>query len=452
MYKLHPYQQRLVDETREKLKFGAKSVLVQSPAGSGKSIVISEVARLAVNKGGQVMFMVHRKELVNQIRQSFIENDVDLSHCTIMTVGRIVNRLDKLPKPTLIICDETHHSLAATYKKIYEFYADVSRLGYSATPWRLNGKGLHDVYETMIEGPKIDWLIENQYLAPYKYYSIKLVDDSKLKKSSTGDYTNNSVNEAVGKTIFGDVIETYRSKADGQQAIVYAHSVEYSKLVANAFNDAGITAIHADAKTPTAERDQIMSDFKAGKLKVLCNVDLISEGFNVPDCSTVIMLRPTESLVLYIQQSMRCMRYKPGKVATINDHVANYTRVGLPDDSREWTLNDRKKRKKSAVNDAPPIRQCMFCFAVIPASSNICPVCGREVEHDSTEMETDNTIELEEIHGKLEMKTEYDTVRYGHMQPSEAQTMEDLQGIAKARGYKPGWAFYQAKTKGFIKN
>lgn len=398
------------------------------------------------------MFMVHRKELVEQITNSFTENSVVLSKCTIMTVGRIVNRLDKLPKPTLIITDETHHSLAKTYQAIYDYYANVPRLGFSATPWRLNGRGLHDVYDAMIEGPSVDWLIEHQYLAPYKYYSIKLVDDSKLKKSSTGDYTNNSVNEAVGKTIFGDVIETYQNKTAGQQAIVYTHSVEYSKLIAEAFNEAGITAKHADAKTPTAERDQIMSDFKTGKLKVLCNVDLISEGFNVPDCSTVIMLRPTESLVLYIQQSMRCMRYQPGKVATIIDHVANYTRFGLPDDDRQWSLDDRKKKKNTNAENGPAITQCKFCYAVIPAGLTVCPICGQEIEHEASEIETDNTVVLEEIHGKLEMKTEYDTVRYGHMQPSEAQTMEDLQGIAKARGYKPGWAFYQAKTKGLIKN
>ncbi|WP_460730455.1 DEAD/DEAH box helicase, partial [Nocardia heshunensis] len=206
--------------------------------------------------------------------------------------------------------------------------------------------GLHDVYDDMVLGPSIDWLIENHYLAPYKYFSVKLVNDEKLKKSSTGDYTNKSIDDAVGRTIFGDVVKTYQEKTPGQQAIVYAHSVEFSKEVAEAFRRAGINAEHADAKTPTAERERIMANFKAGELKVLCNVDLISEGFNVPDCSVVIMLRPTESLVLYIQQSMRSMRYRPNKTATIIDHVANYSRFGLPDDEHTWTLDDRKKRKK----------------------------------------------------------------------------------------------------------
>lgn len=411
--------------------------------------MIAEIARLAVAKGGQVMFTVHRKELVNQIKQSFRENEVDLTRCTILTVGKIAHRLNILPKPTLIITDETHHSLAKTYQTIYDYYQGVPRLGFTATPWRLNGKGLHDVYDAMILGPSIDWLIENHYLAPYKYYSVKLVDDAKLKKSSTGDYTSKSMDEAVGRTIFGDVVKTYQEKTPGQQAIVYAHSVEFSKAIAQAFQAAGIEAAHADAKTPSAERERIMSGFKSGSLKVLCNVDLISEGFNVPDCSVVIMLRPTESLVLFIQQSMRSMRYRPDKVATIIDHVGNYLRFGLPDDEHQWTLADRKKRKKQGASDAPPIRTCEFCFAVIPAAAVICPVCGRKMEKSSSEMETDNTVELERIHGSLDMKTDYNALRYGRMKPAEAQNMEDLRGIAKSRGYKPGWIWFQAKSRGW---
>lgn len=424
-------------------------MLLQSPAGSGKSVMIAEIARLAVAKGGQVMFTVHRKELVNQIKQSFRENEVDLTRCTILTVGKIAHRLNILPKPTLIITDETHHSLAKTYQTIYDYYQGVPRLGFTATPWRLNGKGLHDVYDAMILGPSIDWLIENHYLAPYKYYSVKLVDDAKLKKSTTGDYTSKSMDEAVGRTIFGDVVKTYQEKTPGQQAIVYAHSVEFSKAIAQAFQAAGIEAAHADAKTPSAERERIMSGFKSGSLKVLCNVDLISEGFNVPDCSVVIMLRPTESLVLFIQQSMRSMRYRPDKVATIIDHVGNYLRFGLPDDEHQWTLADRKKRKKQGASDAPPIRTCEFCFAVIPAAAVICPVCGRKMEKSSSEMETDNTVELERIHGSLDMKTDYNALRYGRMKPAEAQNMEDLRGIAKSRGYKPGWIWFQAKSRGW---
>ncbi|WP_099960221.1 DEAD/DEAH box helicase [Latilactobacillus sakei] len=448
MYQLHPYQIKLVEQARQELRKGNKSCLLVSPAGSGKSVVIAEIARLTTLKGGRVMFMVHRQELINQIMESFKANSVDLNLCTVMTVGKIRNRLDSLPVPNLIITDETHHSLAKTYRDIYEHYANVPRLGFSATPWRLNGKGLGDVYDAMIEGPDVQWLIDNHYLAPFDYYSVNLIDESKLSKSSTGDYSNKSIDEAVGHTIYGDVVKTYRDKVDGQQAIVYAHSIAFSKQIAKQFRDAGINAAHCDSKTPQRERDKIMTDFKKGTLKVLSNCDLISEGYNVPDCSCVIMLRPTESLVLFIQQSMRCMRFKPGKQATIIDHVANYTRFGLPNTPHKWTLADREKKKKS-TNTAveTPIKQCAFCFAVIPAQSKNCPLCGHEVEIVQTEIKVDETARIEKIESNFRLQADYIVTK----KISELKSYEELKAYAKARGYKQGWIYFQAKNKGLIK-
>ncbi|WP_413481214.1 DEAD/DEAH box helicase [Latilactobacillus sakei] len=448
MYQLHPYQIKLVEQARQELRKGNKSCLLVSPAGSGKSVVIAEIARLTTLKGGRVMFMVHRQELINQIMESFKANSVDLNLCTVMTVGKIRNRLDSLPVPNLIITDETHHSLAKTYRDIYEHYANVPRLGFSATPWRLNGKGLGDVYDAMIEGPDVQWLIDNHYLAPFDYYSVNLIDESKLSKSSTGDYSNKSIDEAVGHTIYGDVVKTYRDKVDGQQAIVYAHSIAFSKQIAKQFRDAGINAAHCDSKTPQRERDKIMTDFKKGTLKVLSNCDLISEGYNVPDCSCVIMLRPTESLVLFIQQSMRCMRFKPGKQATIIDHVANYTRFGLPNTPHKWTLKDREKKKKS-TNTAveTPIKQCAFCFAVIPAQSKNCPLCGHEVEVVQTEIKVDETAHIEKIESNFRLQTDYIVTK----KPQELNSYDELKAYAKAKGYKQGWIYFQAKNKGLIK-
>ncbi|WP_353891466.1 DEAD/DEAH box helicase [Latilactobacillus sakei] len=448
MYQLHPYQLKLVEQARQELRKGNKSCLLVSPAGSGKSVVIAEIARLTTLKGGRVMFMVHRQELINQIMESFKANSVDLNLCTVMTVGKIRNRLDSLPVPNLIITDETHHSLAKTYRDIYEHYANVPRLGFSATPWRLNGKGLGDVYDAMVEGPDVQWLIDNHYLAPFDYYSVNLIDESKLSKSSTGDYSNKSIDEAVGHTIYGDVIKTYRDKVDGQQTIVYAHSIAFSKQIAQQFRDAGINAAHCDSKTPQRERDKIMSDFKKGTLKVLSNVDLISEGYNAPDCSCVIMIRPTESLVLFIQQSMRCMRFKPGKQATIIDHVANYTRFGLPNTPHKWTLADREKKKKSTNTTVDtPIKQCAFCFAVIPAQSKSCPLCGHEVEVVQSEIKVDETARIEKIENNFRLQADYIVTK----KISELKSYEELKAYAKARGYKQGWIYFQAKNKGLIK-
>lgn len=445
MFKLFGYQQELVDKARQSLAKGNHSVLLVSPAGSGKSVVIAEIARRAVEKGGHVLFMVHRKELVEQIRETFKADEIDLAHTTIMTVGRIKNRLGKLPKPTLIITDETHHALAKTYLTIYDHYSDVTRLGFTATPWRLSGKGLKDVYDDMVEGPSVQWLIDHSYLADFTMYGYDSGDDSQLKKSSTGDYTGRSMDDYAKTIIRGDVIKTWREKANGRKTIVYCHAVWFSKEVTQAFNNAGIKAAHVDSKTPAGERSKIMADFKAGKIMVLCNCDLISEGFNVPDCSCVVLLRPTESLVLYIQQSMRSMRFVPGKHAVIIDQVGNFKKFGTPAAPHTWTLEDHKKKKGNGGGQpGPPVRTCEKCFAVIPAQSRICPICGAEIEVTKTELDIDRDASLDDVTQFKPFAASYIVTK----RPSELKTRQDLEEYAKAKGYKPGWVYYQLKKRG----
>lgn len=445
MFKPYPYQQDLINRARQSLASGHHSVLIVSPAGSGKSVVIAEIARLAVKKGGHVMFTVHRKELVAQIKETFQADGIDLTRTTIMTVGKIKNRLSKLPRPSLIITDETHHSLARTYRQIYDYYADVPRVGFTATPWRLSGKGLHDVYDDMVEGPDVQWLIDNHYLAPFTMYGYNERRDL-LEKGSTGDYTNASMDEFAKTIVRGDIVHTWREKADGRKTIIYCHAVWFSQAVAEAFNQAGIPAAHADSKTPASERDRIMTDFKAGKIKILCNVDLVSEGFNVPDCSCVVMLRPTKSLVLYIQQSMRSMRFQPGKQAVIIDQVGNFNEFGLPSAPRKWSLADRKKKlKKSDKSDGPSVQTCKQCFAVIPAGCKICPICGAEIETEKQEVEVDHEAKLEDV-TKFSFKTNYKMLK----KPDELTSPAELKEYAKLRGYKPGWVYYQMKSHGWL--
>lgn len=450
MLKPYDYQQKLIDEARQKLAEKNQGVLIVSPAGSGKSIVIAEIARLTTKKGGQVLFIVHRQELVDQITESFRQQDVNLSQCTIITVGKAKNRLGKFPKPSLIITDESHHSRANTYQKIYEYFADVPRLGFTATPWRMNGKGFADIYSAMVEGPTVKWLIDHHKLAPYTYYSVNLADADKLHFSSNGDFSNKSIDDALGKTIFGDVIKTWKRVANECKTILYAHSRKYSAQIAQKFCDAGVKAVHCDSKTPQREREKIMSDFKNGKIKILCNVDLISEGFNVPDCSCVIMLRPTASLVLDIQQSMRCMRYVPNKKAIIIDHVGNCYRHGLPLSPHNWTLRDRKRKKRRKANSmSQPIKTCPTCYAVIPAQCKTCPVCGAEIPVENSEMKEERDAKIVKI-DQFKFITDYKKTRYAQMKPGDAKTVEDLYEIAKARGYKPGWAYVQAKKRGML--
>ena len=447
-FDLYDYQKELVTKARKSLATGNKGVLIQSPPGSGKSVVIAEIARLTTDKGNRVMFLVHRKELVEQITETFKANEVDLDLCTIMTVTKVANRLELLPKPSLIITDETHHSRAKTYRNIYDYYSNVPRLGFTATPWRMNGKGFEDIYSEMVEGKSVKWLIENNRLAPYEYYSIPEADIGKLQKSSTGDYTNKSIEKALKSTIFGDVVENYVKVASGQKTILYAHSIEYSQKFADEFKGAGIKAVHVDSKTPSAERDEVMNDFRNGKIKVLCNVDLISEGFDVPDCTCVIMARPTDSLVLYLQQSMRCMRYQPNKTATIIDHVANYTRHFLPDTDRTWDLKGfEKKRKKRQRNENEiAIKECPNCFGVMESKTLIendfhCPYCNFKIEVIKADKEV-----IDATLSKLDsdsLTVSYEKIniikKYKQKDKKELTSIEDWYLYAKAHNFKDGW-------------
>lgn len=439
---LYPYQEKIVNEVREAYREGLKAPCVVSPCGSGKSVVIAHIAKQATDKGNRVLFLVHRKELKDQITATFKRSGVDMDLATVGMVQTIVRRLDKTPPPALIITDENHHALAKTYRKIYDFYEDVPRLGFTATPIRLNGAGLGEVNDKLIVGPSVEWLIKNHYLSPYRYFAPPSVDLSHLKKRH-GEFTSKSIDDAMrqdARIIYGDAVKHYKRLADGEQSICYCHSVEASLAAKAAFNAAGIPAAHIDAKTAKAVRDKIIGDFRDQKIRVLCNVDLIGEGFDVPDCSTVIMLRPTASLSLFIQQSMRGMRYRPGKISKIIDHVGNVERHGFPDTNRVWSL--RGEVKAQGGGGSPQVKMCKGCFATVPAGTTECPYCGAAFEPEVAPVEVVDG-DLEEIKNTFSFTVSY-------KEPSDCQSMAELYALADERGYKRGWAYYQGKMLGFI--
>lgn len=449
-------------EARQKLAHKNKGVMIVSPPGSGKSVVIAEIARLTALKGNRILFFVHRRELTRQIEEAFISNGVDMSKVIIDTVQRVWNHIQSLPKPSLIIIDEAHHSKAKTYKKILEYWPDVPRLGFTATPWRMSGEGFIDEYSAMVEGPQVQWLIDNQRLAPYDYYAVPLGDFSKLVSHSGQDYTGSSMSEYMKTIAFGDLIGNWKKHADGRQTICYTPTVDTALEVVQRFQEAGISAAEADGKTPTATRDEVMEGFKNGKYQVLVNCDLVSEGFNVPECSCVILLRPTKSLVLYLQQAMRCMRYQPDKRAIILDHVNNWEKFGLPNQDRAWTLESRKRGKsREGGSEVSGIYQCDYCMGVFMRDENIvsetdevkiieCPYCGRQfeikVERKDKELGADDGMELKKIQ----------EVNNGHFKTSkviklkDCKTYADLEAFAKQRNYKHGWVYYQAKARHLI--
>lgn len=440
---LRNYQEALVQKAHDTFRRGLKSACIVLPCGGGKSVIVAEIAKRTTEKLNRVLFLVHRIELCEQIEQTFRKCGVDMDFCQICMVQTACRRLQKIPRPSLIITDETHHSKSTSYRKIYDFFPEAFRLGVTATPIRLDGSGLGDVYQNLIEGVSAKWLIENKYLSPYTYYAPTVADLNGIKIQRGEFETKSAENVLFNRTVFGNVISHYRRIADEKQAICYCVSVKHSSAMAEEFQANGISAVHIDGTTPKAERQRIIEDFRQGKIKILCNVDLISEGFDVPDCECAILLRPTKSLTLYIQQSMRCMRYKSGKSAVIIDHVGNYARFGMPDADREWTLESKPKKSRQQAEKEVKVLQCPECFYTFQPEDDvkICPACGYEFPKKERTLEIEDKTELKEIVGF--------TLKYDDS-PSQCRNYNDLISYAKKRGYKMGWAYYQAKQRGFL--
>lgn len=442
---LRDYQLDLVSRVHDSWRQGYKRPCIVLPCGGGKSIITADMAKRTTDNGKRVLFLVHRRELCEQIENTFRAYGVDMEGCQVGMVQTITRRLTKIEKPSLIITDENHHCLAASYKRIYEYF-NAHCVGVTATPVRLNGGGLGEINDTLIVGISAKELIARSCLSPYEYYAPPVADLSGIR-SRNGDYAPEDIENALAKPhIYGDVIGYYKQLSEGKKAICYCATVKHSKDMAEAFREAGINAAHIDGTTPAGERAEIISAFRSGTIQILCNVDLISEGFDVPDCNTSILLRPTKSLTLYIQQSMRCMRYQPDKTAIIIDHVGNVHRHGLPDQDREWTLEPKPPKKKQ---NTVSVRQCPECFCTHEPAPE-CPNCGYiyPVKVQELPREKRDTT-LQRIMDPAEMALRDKVTKY--VSPSECRTVHELYIFADLKHYKKGWAYHQAVAMGMLR-
>jgi superfamily II DNA or RNA helicase len=350
----------------------------------------------------------------------------------VQTVSR---HLDRILTPQLIITDEAHHSTASTYRKIYDTFPEALRLGFTATPCRLNAGGLGEVYTDLITSVSTQWLIENHYLAPYKYYSVKLADTSGLHIRA-GDYKADEVAALMQNSeIYGGTVEQWERLARGKKTIVYCASVEAARMTAAQFIRSGYPAASLDGSTPPEARRQVMESFRRGDTLILCNCELFGEGLDVPDCECTVLLRPTQSLTLYIQQSMRSMRYMPDKTAIIIDHVGNCYLHGLPDDNREWTLEPKKKQENIVK-----IRECKECFAVYPPSLDKCPYCGAPAVKE-VQRKDKKVVDIDLV----EMKRQ-DDIRSTRLADAQLETWAEVVEFQKLHGYKFAWAIHYASA------
>lgn len=416
------------------LKNNGRRKLVVLPCGAGKTVCFASMARDSQAKGKTVWFLVHRRELLDQTVETFQRFGIEMNSIHLGMVQSVARHINAMPKPDFIIFDEAHFSQARTWQKIVETYPDAYYVGLTATPVRLDGKPLGDTYDEMIVGITTQELIERGLLANYNYWSRPLVNTDAFH-TKRGDFDAKEVAQAFDDVdVFGDVVDNYRRIANGKKTICYVDSIEHSIEVAKNFNDAGITAVHFDGSTPDKQRRDIVKKFRDGEITILCNVDLISCGFDVPDCECCILLRPTQSTALFIQQSMRALRPLPGKKAEIIDHVDNVARHGLPDQPRQWSLEGKMKKPKPGE---VPIKTCPKCFMVVNSSTRICPGCDHvfqaEVEEKRYEPGELVLIDKEAYYRNMTAK-----------QYKKLKSFDELMAVEKAKGYKRGFAIAQA--------
>lgn len=449
MIKLRPYQAQAIADARDAYRAGHRAVLFQLPTGGGKTVTASTVVHGAAEKGNSTWWLTHRRELAGQASRTFY--DLGIPHGTIQagfvshphalvqvaSIQTIARRLDQLAPPDLIVFDEAHHLGAASWEAIFNRYPRARILGLTATPWRLDGQGLGRWFGHMVRGPSTADLIEAGSLSAYRLFAPATPDLTGVA-TAQGDYQRSALSKAMDKPqIVGDAIGHYTRLCPGKRAVAFAAGVQNSINIAAQFNEAGIPAEHVDGSMPTEARDDAVERFRRGETLILSNADLFGEGFDVPAIEAAILLRPTKSLSLHLQQVGRALRPCEGKAeAIILDHAGNSLMHGLPDDARDWSLEDRERRKKSDPGDTP-VRQCGECFFVYrPAPA--CPQCG----HRSPVV----VRQIEQVEGTLqEVKTA--TAYYRRLEERDCRTLDDWQNLARQRGYKPGWAMirYQAR-------
>lgn len=457
---LRPYQEKIIADVRAAIRDGHKRILIQSPTGSGKTVMFSNMLVNSVAKGYRPMFTVPSREVLKASSRALSEHGLEhgfiadgfLSNphtpAQLAMIPTLANRIDRIQSPSFIVIDEAHHSPAARYRKLWDKWPDVLKIGLTATPWRLDGKGLGDLYDIMIHGPTVSELILAGHLAPFQAFSPPQVIDLSGVKTTMGDYNSNQLAIAADKpTITGDAIAHYKTLAYGKRAVVGAVNIQHSQHISRDFLSAGIPSAHVDGKMSVADRDRIIADFVAGRVLVLCQVGILTEGVDIPGIECAISLRPTQSLSLWLQFIGRALRFIPGKTAIILDHVGNGLRHGWPSTPREWTLDGEvKKSKRGPVERVDTgLKLCEKCFAQVDKILLACPRCGEVFPLSKTGIKTvDGTLVKVDLDAAIKLK---ETRKELKKSIGTARTEQELEILRKRLGYKYGWSQHILKAR-----
>lgn len=460
MIELRPYQSQFVQDIRAEFS-RHKRVLGVAPTGAGKTVVFSYITHGALSKGNSVTIAVHRTEIVDQIgraldqfgvRYGFIRPNHPMTSDPVQVamIQTLARRLNRVPPPSLFVIDEAHHSITGQYAHVIKAWPNARILGVTATPQRLDGRGLGSVFDTIALAPSVGTLISDGYLAGIDYYCPASTIDMSGVRTKFGDYNLSDLAKATAKsTITGDAIREYKRRLDGKRAICFCVTVDDAEETAAAFRAAGIASESIDGSLSKSERAARVARLDRGETLVMTSCELVSEGFDIPSVAGAILRRKTKSLSVYLQQIGRCLRLKPdGSRAIILDHVGNFHTHGSPLRDREWTLADRPKKPIEVG-----VRTCKACFKVFEAGEEYdClsvsddPDCLFAAKAPGTRGSPDT------VAGDLELMSDAPSWAGGisilrasgpefRALVARAKTPEQLSAIASARGYKPGWAW-----------
>lgn len=355
---LFDYQEDMVKRVQEAFRHH-DSVMVQMPTGTGKTHVLAAIVELFLKKN--VWVIAHRRELVSQIKDTLARffPDLDPEKIQVTSIQWLSRHYREIKeKPSLIVIDEAHHALAETYAEVMNTYPKTKKLGLTATPYRMNGKGFTDLFEMLLCSWNMERFIAEGRLSLYDYYSIKpdsadqLLIDSLQKRGVDGDYQQKELNKVMDvRPSLERLCLTIKQYVPGKKGIVYAISIQHAEHIAEFYRENGIKAVAISSKTPHAERKDMIERFTSSSLsssiksasnvpeeiEVLVSVDLFSEGFDCPDVEFIQLARPTLSLAKYMQMVGRGLRVAEGKeYCVILDNVGLYKRFGLPSVDRDW--------------------------------------------------------------------------------------------------------------------
>ena len=445
---LRPYQVDLIDQARDALRQHRRILLV-APTGAGKTAITVYMMGQAASRGLRSCFIVHQNELLMQTSRALwaqkLEHGLIASgkgrsglNTQVASVQTLINRLNDYDPWDLIIIDEAHRSAARTYREVCAAYPNARIIGLTATPQRTDGKGLADMFDNMVTGPTISDLISAGYLCEYDIYAPPIDFDISQVKTVAGDYAKGELETAMDKPkITGDAVHHYQSLANGKRCVVMCVTIKHAQHVAEQYQAAGIAAECMDGTMSSSQRDAMLDRFKLGKTKILTAVQLLIEGVDVPGIEVVQWLRPTQSVIVWMQGNGRGFRPAEGKDRLIIlDHVGNVMRHGMPDQNRQWSLEGRAKKSRRSSQDEADIgiQTCPKCRHVFMSGVSACPKCGEPVELKERK--------IEQVEGNLEKLDRTIEVRQQRIEQGKAKSIVELVELGKRRNMSnpAGWA------------